>query len=437
MSSPSIYRLRMQDLLAVCVMALLALGVLMVQSASMRVAEEHCRGCNQLLKHNSPPQCPGCGLELTPANRVSGPPTWKWSEYGMKHILYVGIALMTFFVVGHFDYRKLLSTKANGSNPVLWFLVLSTAACLAVLIPHVGVSVNGARRWLSLGFTRIQPSELGKWAIVVFMAWWLAVRPVRIESMAGFVVSLVPVGIVCLLVVIEDLGTAALIGVAALMMLLVGRAKWWHLGAILPPLLGAGYWFLRHKEYRWKRIVAFWNPWAYPEREGYHMIQSLMAFATGGVLGKGLGRGIQKLGYLPEDTTDFIFAVIAEELGLFGAMLTIALYLGILYVAWNAARQAKDAFGRLLAFGIGTTIAVQALINVAVATVSMPTKGMSLPLVSFGGSGLVITSAALGLLYGVCRVATAEETVMAPEKAPDPQPVARTEEAPPADVAVA
>ncbi|MGA2500162.1 MAG: putative peptidoglycan glycosyltransferase FtsW [Tepidisphaeraceae bacterium] len=396
MTSPSIYRLRMQDLLAICVMALLALGVLMVQSASMR---------------------------------VTGQPAWKWSEYGLKHILYVGIALAAFFLAGHFDYRKLLSTKAGGSNPVLWLLILSTAACFAVLIPGVGISVNGARRWLSLGFTRIQPSELGKWAIVVFLAWWLAVRPVRIESIAGFVLTLVPVGIVCLLVVIEDLGTAALIGMAALMMLLVGRARLWHLAAILPPLLGAGYWFLRHKEYRWKRIVAFLDPWAYPEREGYHMIQSLMAFATGGVLGKGLGRGVQKLGYLPEDTTDFIFAVIAEELGLFGAMLTIVLYLGILYVAWNAARQAKDAFGRLLAFGIGTTIAAQALINVAVATVSMPTKGMSLPLVSFGGSGLVITSAALGLLYSVCRVATAEET--------ERRPAASTDDAPQLNVAAA
>ncbi len=429
MSSPSIYRLRLQDLLAICVMALLALGVLMVQSASMKVAEEHCRGCNYLLKNQAGQQCPGCGLELTPANRVAGPPSWKWSEYGMKHILYVGIALLAFFLVGHLDYRKLLSTKGTWSNPVLWLLIISTFACALVLVPGIGKSVNGAQRWLSLGFTRIQPSELGKWAIVVFLAWWLAARPVRIESAAGFVVTLVPVGIVCLLVVIEDLGTAALIGMAALMMLLVGRAKVWHLGVILPPLLGAGYWFLRHKEYRWKRIIAFLNPWAYPEREGYHMIQSLMAFATGGVLGKGLGRGIQKLGYLPEDTTDFIFAVIAEELGLFGAMLTIALYLGILFVAWSAARQAKDAFGRILAFGIGTTIAVQALINIAVATVSMPTKGMSLPLVSFGGSGLVITSAALGLLYGVCRVATAQEAEM--------ELAATTDEPPQADVAVA
>jgi cell division protein FtsW len=133
------------------------------------------------------------------------------------------------------------------------------------------------------------------------------------------------------------------------------------------------------------------------------MIQSLLSFATGGVTGRGLGNGIQKLGYLPEDTTDFIFAVICEELGLFGAMLTIALYLGILYCAWQTLKEKRDNFGRLLAFGVGTMITLQALINIAVATVSVPTKGLSLPLISAGGSGLLITCAALGLLRSACR----------------------------------
>ena len=133
------------------------------------------------------------------------------------------------------------------------------------------------------------------------------------------------------------------------------------------------------------------------------MVQSLLSFSSGGLTGRGLGNGIQKLGYLPEDTTDFIFAVICEELGLFGAMLTVALYLGIMFVAWQTIRARKDQFGRLLAFGIASMIGLQAAINIAVATVSVPTKGLSLPLVSAGGSGLVITCAALGLLYSVTR----------------------------------
>ena len=133
------------------------------------------------------------------------------------------------------------------------------------------------------------------------------------------------------------------------------------------------------------------------------MIQSLLSFSTGGIFGRGLGNGIQKLGYLPEVTTDFIFAVICEELGICGALLTIALYLGILFVAWQVIRRPRDSFGRLLAFGVACLVGFQALINIAVATVSVPTKGLSLPLVSAGGSGLVITCAALGVLYSVTR----------------------------------
>jgi cell division protein FtsW len=149
--------------------------------------------------------------------------------------------------------------------------------------------------------------------------------------------------------------------------------------------------------------MAFRDPYASPQGEGYHMIQSLFSFTTGGLTGRGLGNGVQKLGYLPEDTTDFIFAVICEELGLFGAMLVVALYLGIMFVAWETIRRKRDDFGRLLAFGVASMIGLQAAINIAVATVSVPTKGLSLPLVSAGGSGMVITCAALGLLYSVTR----------------------------------
>src|SRR5207249_11424458 len=152
-----------------------------------------------------------------------------------------------------------------------------------------------------------------------------------------------------------------------------------------------------------RRITSCATPYPAPEIEGYHMIQRLLSFATGGVTGRGLGNGIQKLGYLPEDTTDFIFAVVCEELGLFGALLTVAMYLGILYVAWQAVKQKRDECGRLLAFGIGSMIGLQAMINIAVATVSVPTKGLSLPLVSAGGSGLIITCAALGLLLSITR----------------------------------
>jgi cell division protein FtsW len=238
----------------------------------------------------------------------------------------------------------------------------------------------------------------------LFLAYWLSQRPVDLSKFfRGFLPTLIPVGFLCLLVVIQDFGTAALIAVCSLTMLVAGRAKWWHLAIVVPPALVAGFWFVHHTPYRWRRMTAFLDPYASPDKEGYHMIQSLLSFSTGGVLGKGLGNGIQKLGYLPEDTTDFIFAVICEELGLFGAIFTIAMYMGIVFVAWQIIRQKRESFGCMLAFGVASMLSLQAVINIAVATVSVPTKGLSLPLVSAGGSGLVITAAALGVMYSVAR----------------------------------
>src|SRR5205823_7305153 len=199
-----------------------------------------------------------------------------------------------------------------------------------------------------------------------------------------------------------------------LVICLAGRVKLWHLLVVKIPASAIGFWFVHHKAYRWRRITAFADPYSAPQREGYHMIQSLLSFSTGGIFGRGLGNGIQKLGYLPEDTTDFIFAVICEELGLFGALMTIALYLGIMFVAWQVVRRRRDSFGRLLAFGIACMIGLQALINIAVATVSVPTKGLSLPLVSAGGSGLVITCAALGLLYSITKHPATKEQPLTP-----------------------
>lgn len=366
----SIFRLRLADVLACCVMALLFLGVLMVQSAAMN---------------------------------VTGEPSWQWTSRGAKHLLYAGLALIAFFVVGQVDYQK-LNTRRVHRAPVVWLLAISAVACVLVLIPGVGIEVNGARRWLPLLGIQVQPSELGKWGLVLFLAWWLANRPMDMERFwLGYVPTLVPIGVICLLVVIQDFGTAALIGLCSVTMLLAGRVKIWHLGVTLPPALAGAFWFVASEPYRWRRMTAFLDPWSNPKTDGYHMIQSLLSFSSGGIAGRGLGNGVQKLGYLPEDTTDFIFAVICEEMGLFGALLTIALYMGILYVAWRLIRQPRDSFGRMLAFGVASMIGLQAAINIAVATVSVPTKGLALPLVSAGGSGLIITCCALGLLYSVAR----------------------------------
>ena len=400
----SIYRLRQRDILTFCVLSLLCLGMIMVQSAAMH---------------------------------VTGKTAWQWNQLGMKQLGFCFVGVAVFFFVGKRDYAWIARTKlpiadcplpiggksmgnrkwAMGnvlSHPVTWLLAATVLLNTLVLMPGIGIEKNGARRWLPIGVTQLQPSELAKWAVVIFLAWWLTRRASAVEKFwRGFVPALFPVAAVCLLIVVQDFGTAALIAICALTMLLAGRTKLWHLAAVIPPALAAAAWFVMSKEYRWKRMTAFLDPWANPEREGYHMIQSLLSFSTGGVPGKGLGNGIQKLGYLPEDTTDFIFAVVCEELGLFGALLTVALYLGVLYVAWHVVKQKRDDFGRLLAFGVGSMVGLQATINIAVATVSVPTKGLSLPLVSAGGSGLVITCAALGLLYSISRHPHAQEDDLA------------------------
>ncbi len=397
---PSIYRLRLRDILTLCVLSLLLLGALMVQSASMN---------------------------------VSGNVGWRWTVAGTRDAIFAAIALVTFFIVGNIDYRKILSTKGGLlRNHVVWLLGIAGVTSVLVLVPHIGLEVNGARRWLPLGPVQVQPSELAKWAVVFFLSWWLTSRPVNLDKFSMFLFTLIPVGALCLLTVIQDFGTAALIAVCAMTMLVVGRVKWWHLLVVIPPALCAGAWFVMHKEYRWRRMIAFVDPYSAPQKEGYHMIQSLLSFATGGVTGKGLGNGIQKLGYLPEDTTDFIFAVICEELGLFGALLTVALYLGIMYVAWQCLKQKRDSLGRMLAFGIGSMVSLQAMINIAVATVSVPTKGLSLPLVSAGGSGLVITCAALGLLYSVSKFNHPEEEPIQPAE-PEPAPKRKIKPPPPVE----
>ncbi|MGC4032082.1 MAG: putative peptidoglycan glycosyltransferase FtsW [Tepidisphaeraceae bacterium] len=380
--SDSIYRLRAYDVLTLTVLALLAVGVIMVQSASLGVSGQF-------------------GFRLT--------------DLGQKQLIFAGLGIAGYFVLSWTDYVRLLPKRKTilGALPV-WLLVIAAVCCTAVLVPHVGIERNGARRWLPLGVTNFQPSELAKWSVVIFLAWWLTHRPVDTSKFRNVLLTLIPVGGMCLLVVIQDFGTAALIAVVALSMLLAGRIKLWHLMLIVPPAMAAGFWFVRHKEYRWRRMIAFLDPYAAPQGEGYHMIQSLLSYATGGLAGTGLGGGIQKLGYLPEDTTDFIFSTLCEETGIVGAGLVICLYLLILVVAWQAIRPVRDSFGRLLAFGIAAMVGTQAVINIAVATVSVPTKGLSLPLISAGGSGLVITCCAMGILASVLRHVHEEDFVPLP-----------------------
>jgi cell division protein FtsW len=382
----SVDRLRSQDIVTLCVVTLLCISVLMVQSAAMH---------------------------------VTGQLGWGWTERGTRHLVYALVGIAAFFIMSRFDYRSLFSPdRSLFTTPTVWALAAAVILCAAVLLPGIGKEVNGARRWIVFGPLQVQPSEIAKWSVVIFLAWWLTSARADLSRFRTLIFTLAPVGALCLLIVIEDFGTAVLIGLCAFTMLWCSRVKKWHLLALIPPVVAAGVWFIMHKEYRMRRMMAFLDPWASPRGEGYHMVQSLLSFSTGGITGKGIGNGVQKLGYLPEDTTDFIFAVVCEELGLFGALMIVAMYMGIIYVAWQLIKSHRDSFGKMLAFGIAAMVTLQAVINIAVATVSVPTKGLSLPLVSAGGSGMVIACAALGLLCSVCRNYHVEKSL--PVSAPKP-----------------
>ena len=378
--SDCVERLTAGEVLALCVLGLLVVGVLAVESAAQDVG----------------------AAAAVDALRLSGS--------GAKHALLAGLAVIVFWAGSRLPARW-VGQGWVGPAAVL----VAAAALVAVLVPGVGLSVNGARRWLPLpGGVVLQASELGKWAAVAWLAWRCP-RPGALSDLRGFVVTGLPVAGICLLVVIEDFGTAALIAVAALAVLLAAGAKLWHLLLAAGPAAGAGYLFVAGTPYRWGRMTSFLDPWADPEGKGFHMIQSLLSFAGGGPTGRGLGLGVQKLGYLPEDTTDFVFATWCEETGIFGAAVVVGLYLGVLAACWRAVRRAGDPHVRLLALSVGVVVGLQATINLAVATVSVPTKGMSLPLISAGGSGLLLTALMLGLLASTLSPTAAATAATTPE----------------------
>lgn len=370
-------------------MCLLGLAVVMVNSAGMSVGGAE-----------------GVSLE----SMAMGRPT-----------IYAGLALFVMAVVGFLDIRKLESVRW-WLNPLLWALVLAVGLCCLAMIPGFGRNENGSSRWLYVGPASwnfsFQPSELAKWVAVGAMAWWTAGVVVKgeIEKVGrvsrfwmGLMPGLLVLGGICGLIAIEDLGTAALIGVVGVGMLVAGGAKLWQLGMFVPGAVAAVWYFIVSSPYRMERITAYLHPWDDPQGAGYQLIQSKAAFASGGLFGRGLGNGLQKFGHLPEDTTDFIFPIICEELGLAGGVLVIGLYAALVWVGLGVVRECRHSFGRLLGIGVMMTIGLQALINIAVVTGTVPTKGIALPLVSSGGTGWVLCAGAVGLLVAIDRLNRYEE----------------------------
>jgi cell division protein FtsW len=312
----------------------------------------------------------------------------------------IGLALMA--ITMRMDHRMLYDQRIAIGLAVVALILLS-----ATLVPGIGKMINGSRRWLRFSVFSFQPSEFAKLALVVYLSYFISKKGERIRD---FVNGLVPAYIVTgifLIVAIRqpDFGAAMTLAGVALVMLFAGGANVLHLGGTAAAALPLVYFAVAHSAYRARRIFAFLDPWADPQGAGHQIIQSFLAFGSGGIFGRGLGEGRQKLLFLPERHSDFIYAVIGEELGLIGALIVLMLFLTILWRGVRIAVASGDAFSRLLALGITLLICFQGLINMAVVTGLLPTKGIALPLVSYGGSSLVITMASLGLLLNISKEA--------------------------------
>ncbi|MEM9417931.1 MAG: putative peptidoglycan glycosyltransferase FtsW [Planctomycetota bacterium] len=371
---------RPAHILLTCVLALLGIGVVMVHSAGVSVASA------DIDANTYDPSITASGI-LAPLLS--------------KNLIYAVMAVGAMLLGSRVDLRGIFSSR-GWWNPVWFAVIISLVLCGMTLMPGVGKSVNGASRWLVIGPAgsgiSFQPSELMKWTLVVGLAWYCARRRgVMHRFWWGLVPGLLLVGLACSLIVIEDLGTAALIGAVAMCVLIAGGARLWQLALMLPVAVGVIVAAIIHSPYRIKRLTAFMDPWADSQGTGYHPIQSMLAFAQGGVEGSGLGQSVQKY-YIPEDTTDFVFPIIAEELGLGGAILVVGLFLTILWVGLGIAKDTPHTFGRLVALGVLLTVGLQAVINIAVVTVVVPTKGIALPLISAGGTGWIFTAFAIGLV---------------------------------------
>lgn len=284
--------------------------------------------------------------------------------------------------------------------------LLVVAMLVMTLVPGLGESQRGSQRWLRLGSgwsgLGFQPSEFAKLGLVFFLAWLLGDRHVDLRSFrSGFLPAASAVGLCVLLVGKADFGTAVLLAAVGGAVMLVAGCRFLHLAAMAILGTGALATLLIMAPYRMARLTAFADIWADPQGAGYQPLQSLAAIASGGWLGKGLGAGIQKHGYLPESHSDFVFSVICEEAGLLGGVLVLALFCVLVWLGLRIMWTAGSRIERLLAFGITATIGLQAAMNIAVVTVMAPTTGISLPLISAGGSGVLMFSAAIGLLAGI------------------------------------
>jgi cell division protein FtsW len=323
------------------------------------------------------------------------------SEYAFlsKQLIWAAAGLAAMVVTMRVDYRRY-------KHPAIVFSVMGLTTLLLISVFFLDRSHN-THRWIHAGGFSFQPSELAKPVLILFLAYFLEARTKTMDDVRNTLLpAAAPVLVFLGLIVLQpDLGTAiACAGIAACILYVAGmRLRYfaYALGASLVPL----YFLIFHVSFRRDRILAFLNPYADRQRAGFHIIQSLIAVGTGGLTGVGLMEGKQKLFYLPEPHTDFIFASMAEELGLVGSLFVVTLFAIFLWRGMRASWRTEDVFGRYLAIGITSMVVLQACINISVVLGMMPTKGIPLPLVSYGGSSLFVTLASVGVLLNITKQA--------------------------------
>ncbi|KAA0212957.1 MAG: hypothetical protein DYG94_13360 [Leptolyngbya sp. PLA3] len=385
--------LRSGHIIVLCALALLTVGVVMVNSAEMAVAPI------------------ATNADGTSAGIASRGVTFESivSSTAAMHLVLAMLALIAAALLP-IDKIAQLTSRLPRLTPPHYLLGLGVLILLlglsTVYWPFIANPQNGSHRWITIGPIRsVQPSEPAKWLIIWLAAAygiWIGRHRLR-QFWTGFLPGLAAVGIVSAFVVHEDLGTGVLMASAASIVLLAAGARFWHFALFIPlGLLGIVAAILQNP-YRIDRIAAFLNPYVDPQQTGFHMIQSMAAVAGGGFTGRGLGYGLQKFGYLPEDQTDFLFAVICEELGTAGASLILVLYAVLAWTMLAVVRRETDPLLRLGGLGVMSVLTLQATINLVVVTGLGPTKGIALPLLSAGGTGWILTAASLGLMVAMDR----------------------------------
>ena len=318
------------------------------------------------------------------------------SHYLARQLICIVLGLAIMAGASRFPYKKLGRLAPR-------LLALAILSLILVLI--FGVEINNARRWFQLSIFLLQPAEFTKVCWVVFLSAWLVKKQDKIKRMSiGFWPPMIWCGVLGGLLLLEpDFGTTFLIGCSTFVMLLLGGVPFRHLFALAPLAAGVFYRFVYKVPYRWERVTAFRNPWTDPLDSGYQLIQAWIAVGSGGFWGIGLGASQQKLFYLPEAFTDFILAVVAEELGFVGITAVTLLFAMFFLTGFKVSRSAPDQLGVLLAAGLTMLISLQALVNMGVVLGLMPTKGLPLPFISYGGSAFTANCLAVGILMNIAR----------------------------------